>query len=39
MKGYYDIYLIYKLKFDKIDKEKFRGAVEKTFNTRKFEYC
>lgn len=37
MKGYYDIYLIYKLKFDKIDKEKFRGAVEKIFNTRKFD--
>ena len=37
MKDYYDIYLIYKLKFDKIDKEKFRGAVEKTFNTRKFD--
>ena len=37
MKDYYDIYLIYKLKFDKIDQEKFRGAVEKTFNTRKFD--
>ena len=37
MKDYYDIYLIYKLKFDKIDKEKFRGAVEKTFKKRKFD--
>ena len=37
MKDYYDIYLIYKFKFDKIDKEKFRGAVEKTFNKRKFD--
>lgn len=37
MKDYYDIYLIYKFKFDKIDKEKFRGAVEKTFKKRKFD--
>lgn len=36
MKDYYDIYLIYRFKFDKIDKEKFRGAVEKTFKKRKF---
>ena len=36
MKDYYDIYLIYKFKFDKIDKEKFRGAVEKTFKKREF---
>lgn len=36
MKDYYDIYLIYKFKFDKIDKEKFRIAVEKTFKKRKF---
>ena len=37
MKDYYDIYLIYKFKFDKIDKEKFRGAVEKTFKKREFD--
>ncbi len=36
MKDYYDIYLIYKFKFDKINKEKFRGAVEKTFRKRAF---
>ena len=37
MKDYYDIYLIYKFKFDKIDKEKFRGAVEKTFKKREID--
>ena len=37
MKDYYDIYLIYKFKFDKINKEKFRGAVEKTFRKRGFD--
>src|SRR5574344_1764236 len=37
MKDYYDIYLIYKFKFDKINKEKFRGAVEKTYKKREFE--
>ena len=37
MKDYYDIYLIYKFKFNKIDKEKFRGAVEKTFKKREFD--
>ena len=37
MKDYYDIYLIYKFKFDKIDKEKFRGAVKKTFKKREFD--
>ena len=37
MKDYSDIYLIYKLKFDTIDKEKFRKAVEKTFKKRKFD--
>ncbi len=37
MKDYYDIYLIYKFKFDKINKEKFKGAVEKTFKKRKFD--
>lgn len=36
MKDYYDIYLIYKFKFDKINKEKFRGAIEKTFSKREF---
>ena len=30
MKDYYDIYLIYKFKFNKINKTKFRKAVEKT---------
>lgn len=34
MKDYYDIYLIYK--FSKIDITKFRKAVEKTFEKRKF---
>ena len=37
MKDYYDIYLIYKFKFDKINKEKFRGSVEKTFKKREFD--
>lgn len=37
MKDYYDIYLIYKFKFDTINKEKFRGSVEKTFKERKFD--
>ena len=37
MKDYYDVYLIYKFKFDKINKEKFKFAVEKTFRKRKFE--
>ncbi len=36
MKDYYDIYLIHKFKFDKINKTKFRGAVEKTFKKREF---
>lgn len=35
MKDYYDIYLIYK--FSKIDITKFRKAVEKTFEKRKFD--
>lgn len=34
MKDYYDIYLIHK--FNKINKTKFRGAVEKTFEKREF---
>lgn len=34
MKDYYDVYLIYK--FNKINKTKFKGAVEKTFKKRKF---
>ena len=37
MKDYYDIYLIYKFKFDTISKEKFRGSVEMTFKKRKFD--
>ena len=37
MKDYYDIYLIYKFKFDTINKEKFRGSVEKTFKKRNFD--
>lgn len=36
MKDYYDIYLIHKFKFNKINKTKFRRAVEKTFEKRKF---
>ena len=36
MKDYYDIYLIYKFKFDKINKDKFKEAIERTFRKRKF---
>lgn len=36
MKDYYDIYLIHKFQFNKINKTKFRGAVEKTFENREF---
>ncbi len=36
MKDYYDIYLIHKFKFNKINKTKFRGAVKKTFEKREF---
>ena len=36
MKDYYDIYLIYKFKFKKINKIEFRRAVEKTFEKREF---
>ena len=36
MKDYYDIYLIHKFKFNKINRTKFRGAVEKTFEKREF---
>lgn len=36
MKDYYDIDLIHKFKFNKINKIKFKGAVEKTFENRKF---
>lgn len=36
MKDCYDIYLIYKFKFNKINKTKFRGSAEKTFDKRKF---
>ena len=38
MKDYSDICLIYKLKFDTIDKEKFRKAVEKTFKKVLFNF-
>lgn len=34
MKDYYDVYLIHKV--NKINKEKFRMAVKKTFEKRKF---
>lgn len=37
MKDYYDIYLINKFSFDKIDKIKFKRAVERTFKKRKFD--
>lgn len=37
MKDYYDIYLIHKFKFDKINKAKFRIAMENTFRKRKFD--
>lgn len=36
MKDYYDIYLIHKFKFNKINKTKFKDAVEKTFVKRGF---
>ena len=36
MKDYYDIYLIHKFKFNKINKTQFRRAVEKTFEKREF---
>lgn len=36
MKDYYDIYLIHRFKFNRINKTKFRGAVEKTFEKREF---
>ncbi len=36
MKDYYDIDLIHKFKFNKINKTKFKGAVEKNFEKRKF---
>lgn len=36
MKDYYDIYLIYKFKFDKVDKEKFKKTIDKTFKRREF---
>ena len=37
MKDYYDIYLIYKFRFDKVDEEKLRGAVKRTFKKRMFD--
>ena len=36
MKDYYDIYLIHKFKFNKINKTEFRKATEKTFEKREF---
>lgn len=36
MKDYYDIYLIYKFKFNKISKNKLNGAVKGTFEKRNF---
>lgn len=36
MKDYYDIYLIYNNEFEKINKDVFRKAVEKTFKKREF---
>lgn len=36
MKDYYDIYLIHKFKFNKINKDKFKGATLKTFEKRGF---
>lgn len=36
MKDYYDIYLIHKFRFKKINKNKFRKAVERTFKKRGF---
>ena len=36
MKDFYDIYLIHEFKFNKINKTKFKGAVEKTFEKREF---
>ena len=36
MKDYYDIYYIYKFKFNMININNFKGATEKTFNKRNF---
>lgn len=36
MKDYYDIYLIYKMKYNMIDGNKLRCAMAKTFNEREF---
>lgn len=36
MKDYYDLYLIHKLAFAKIDKNKLKGATERTFKKRNF---
>ncbi len=36
MKDYYDIYLIYNFKFNKINKTKFKGAARRTFEKRNF---
>ena len=37
MKDYYDVYLIYKLRFEKINRYNFKKAVEKTFKNRGFD--
>ena len=36
MKDYYDVYLIYKFKFNKINKDSFKKAIKKTFEKRNF---
>lgn len=36
MKDYYDIYLIYKFKYDKLNVNKIKMAIKKTFDKRKF---
>ena len=36
MKDYYDVYLIHKFKLNKINKNKFKGAIERTFKKRNF---
>ncbi|WP_418748993.1 nucleotidyl transferase AbiEii/AbiGii toxin family protein, partial [Faecalibacillus intestinalis] len=36
MKDFYDIYLIYKFTFERLNKDHFRNAVKKTFSYRAF---
>ena len=36
MKDFYDIYLIYKFTFERLNKDRFRNAVKKTFSYRAF---